>query len=1117
VNNISPSRVLIGAFELDVKAGELRNNNRTVRLQKKPCQVLLILLECAGEVVNREEIQRRLWPNDTVVDFEHAINTAIKKLRAAFEDSADSPKFIETLARRGYRLMVPVKWVDVAENLSSVVDELGLEPQEERRPSPQVESPEVTKTVPAPSESFTLIGRKVSHYRVLAVIGGGGMGVVYRAEDVKLGRAVALKVLPEELGGDPKALERFEREARAASALDHPNICSIYEFGEHQGQPFIVMQLLEGQTLRDHLAPAQETGDGKQALPLDELLDIAIQIALGLWAAHEKGIVHRDIKPANIFITTKGVAKILDFGVAKLTSIGDAAAEDLPRLNSTAGPSISLGSAEDYESDNGEVARPAAIERTLTGTGIALGTAGYMSPEQVRREELDARTDLFSFGLVLYEMATGQRAFTGETSAILQDSIVNRTPVPVNDLNSELPPRLQRLITKAMEKDRGLRYQSADQMRAELEIIIDQCRYGMVRRHWKLALGALVLIAALVAGFLYRGSHRSVSLSEKDVIVLADFNNATGDAVFDGTLKQALAIQLEQSPFLNVLSDKQVADTLRLMKHPASERLTEATAQEVCLRSNSRAVISGSIAPAGNGYGIGLKTVDCQSGDTLATASGNSPDRNKILGTLADAANRLRQKLGESLVSVQQFSVPLEEATTPSLDALQAYTQSRIKQGERGEAAAIPYLKLAVDLDPNFALAYAALGTTHFHLYEYNAATTNLQKAFDLRNRVSQRERYFIQAQYYEYVTREFSRIVETYIAWAHAYPRDYIPHSRLCPAYRFVGQFDQALKESQLALELSPSDAPVYELMITYIRMNRFDKAIEVYDAGRARNRDSPFMQFGRYLIGFLQGDNAAMRDMLESARGKPFTEDVLVLTDSETQAYRGKLRDSRGLSEKAVELAKEAGSPERAAMWEAWGALREAELGYPERAQRANQRALALSSTLDVNAKAGLTFALTGNLRAAREIADKLDRKYPLDTAVKNLSGPMTRAAIALQENEPRQAIEDLKESLPYELGGAAICCLTPAYLRGLAYLQVGDGEQAQHEFQKILDHPGIVENNVIGVLAHLQRGRAQAMSGDKAAARKSYQDFLTLWQDADPDIPICKQAKAEYAKLQ
>jgi serine/threonine protein kinase/DNA-binding winged helix-turn-helix (wHTH) protein/tetratricopeptide (TPR) repeat protein len=1118
VKNSPPSRVLIGAFELDVKAGELRCGNRTVRLQKKPCQVLLFLVEYGGEVVSREEIQKRLWPNDTVVDFEHAINTAIRKLRAAFEDSADSPKYIETLARRGYRLMVPVKWLSIAENLSSAADEPGVEPNEELRPSPQVEGSALAGTAPELSESSALIGRKLSHYRVLAAIGGGGMGVVYRAEDVKLGRSVALKVLPEELGGDSKALERFEREARAASALDHPNICSIYEFGEHQGQPFLAMQLLEGQTLRDRLTSAREKGDGEQALPLDELLDIAIQIARGLEAAHEKGIVHRDIKPANIFITTKGVAKILDFGVAKLTSAGDDAAEGMPRRDSTAGPSIALGSAENGESGNAEVASPATIERTLTRTGIALGTAGYMSPEQVRREKLDARTDLFSFGLVLYEMATGQRAFTGETSAILQDSIVNRTPVPVHDLNSMLPPRLQRLITKAMEKDRGLRHRSANEMREELEIIIGRSRYGMVRRHWKRALGALVLIAALVAGFLYRRSHRSVSLSEKDVIVLADFNNATGDAVFDGTLKQALAIQLEQSPFLNVLSDKQVNDTLKLMKHPTSERLTETTAQEVCVRSNSRAMISGSIAPAGNGYGIGLKTVDCQSGDTLATASGNSPDRNQILGTLADVANRLRQRLGESLGSVQQFSVPLEEATTSSLDALQAYTQGRRKSLEAGDAAALPYFKFAVELDSKFAYAYDALGRAHFGLYELSQAAANMRTAFELRDRVSPRERFSIQADYYDFVTGELDKVTQTYFDWTQTYPRDYLARSRLSACYRYTGQFDKALSEAQRAYELMPHRvSTAVTLMIAEMRMNRFAEAKAVYDEAHSQKLDSPVMQAYRYLIAFYEGDDSTMQGLVKSAAGRPLAEDLVLIQHSDTPAYHGKFEDSRQLSQQAIAKARASGSPERTASWQLWQALREAEAGNLERARDLYPEALKQSTGEDVIAKGALVAALVGDVAVAKRLVDTMQQQHPLDTGLNDFVIPMVRAAIALQMRQPGEAVEELKATLPYELGGSSICCLTSPYLRGLAFLQAGDGEQAQREFQKILDHPGIVENNVTGALAHLQCGRAQAMSGDRAAARKSYEDFLVLWKDADPDIPICKQAKAEYAKLQ
>ncbi len=669
-----------------------------------------------------------------------------------------------------------------------------------------------------------------------------------------------------------------------------------------------------------------------------------------------------------------------------------------------------------------------------------------------------------------------------------------------------------------MEKDRGLRYQSAAAMRAEMEITIGRSRYGIVRRHWKWVFGALILIAALVAGFLYRRAHRSVSLSEKDLIVLADFNNSTGDAVFDGTLKQALAIQLEQSPFLNVLSDKQVNDTLRLMKHPVSERLTEATAQEVCTRSNSRAVITGSIAPDGNGYRIGLKTVDCHSGDTLATASGNSPDRNQSLGTLAAAANRLRQKLGESLGSVQQFSVPLEEATTSSLDALQAYSQGRRKSLEAGDSAALPYFKLAVELDSKFAYAYDALGRAHYGLYEYSQAATNMRTAFDLRDRVSPRERFSIQADYYDFVTGELDKVTQTYFDWAQTYPRDYLAHSRLSSCYRYTGQFDKALSEAQRAYELMPHRvSTALPLMIVQMRMNRFAEAKAVYDAAHSQKLDSPVMEAERYLIAFHEGDESTVQSLVKSAAGLPLAEDLVLMQHSDTPAYHGKLEESRQLSQQAIAKARAAASPERTASWQLWLALREAEVGNLKLARDLYPGALKQSTGEDVIAKAALVAALVGDVAEANRLVDTMQREHPLDTGINEFVVPMVRAVIALQMHKADEAVKELRATLPYELGGSSICCLTPAYLRGLAYLQAGDGEQAQREFQKILDHPGIVENNVTGALAQLQLGRAQVMMGDNAAARKSYQDFLALWKDADADIPIYQQAKAEYAKLE
>jgi eukaryotic-like serine/threonine-protein kinase len=944
-----------------------------------------------------------------------------------------------------------------------------------------------------------LIGKKVSHYHVLEVIGGGGMGMVYKAEDLKLGRRVALKFLPEELAWDPAALRRFEREARTASSLDHVNICTIYEVEEQEEQPFIVMQLLEGETLRDRLSSAVS---GARAISLEERLDIALQIASGLHAAHEKGIVHRDIKPANIFLTTSGTVKILDFGLAKLVSTAKGGSDGLQ-----------LGT-DDAVVDAQPIAAAARADLSLTHTGVAMGTAGYMSPEQVRGEKLDARSDLFSFGLVLYEMFTGRRAFRGQTAAVVHDAILHDSPEPVHDLNSAVPARLVNTIDRALQKDPERRYQSAAEMRPDLEALRGRSHHGWVRRHGKLLLSTAIVLAAVVGAVSYWRLHRTTHLSEKDTIVLADFANSTGDPLFDGTLKQALAIQLEQSPFLNVLSDKQVNDTLKLMQHPTTERVTQATAKEVCLRANSRAVLAGSIAPIESRYRIDLKTVDCQSGDTLATAQAESTDRNKVLKALAEAANKLRRELGESLGSVERFKQPLEEATTSSLDALQAYTQGRKKQAEEGEAAAVPYFKLAVDLDPNFAYAYVALGISHFYLYEYSQAAANLKKAFELRERVSQRERFAIEGYYYDWVTGEIDKMGKTHMEWAQTYPRDYTPHLRLNAYYRFVGQFEKAVSEGRQALDLAPDNAAcAYALMIAYVRMNRFDDAIKVYEAARVRNLDSPILHNGRYVVAFLLHDDATMRSLVGSAKGKPLTEDLQFAEQFRADAHYGRLKQARESAAAAVDLAEKAGSPERAAQWKTWEALADAEVGDSERARRVAAEALALTAGPDVSMQVARVFALTGDFAPANKIADQLMHDHPLDTEIQDCYIPPVRATIALGSNQPNQAIDILKASARYDLGDAF---LIPAYIRGLAYLQAGHGRQAAGEFQKLLDHPGVMESDVKGALAHLQIGRAQAMMGDKVASRKSYQDFLTLWKDADPDIPIYKQAKAEYAKL-
>ena len=1081
MKNTLPLRLRFGVFELDLRSGELHKSGQRVVLQEQPLQVLRILLENAGAITTREEIQQQLWPNDTVVEFDHSINAAIKKLRVALGDSAESPKYIETIARRGYRLMVPVERLD-----STAADTSG---------TGVVSSSHDGTGVQLLLEPG-LTGKTVSHYRVLEVVGGGGMGVVYKAEDLKLGRAVALKFLPEEVGNDPRALERFEREARAASSLDHPNICSIYEFGEHEGRPFIVMQLLQGQTLRDCLASGA-LKDAASAAPvaIDRLLDIAIQIAHGLEAAHEQGIVHRDIKPANIFITTKGVAKILDFGLAKLV-LRPSAVQAIP---------AELGGKESLN-----FSRP----------GRAAGTAAYMSPEQVREQPLDARTDLFSFGLVLYEMATGQRAFTGDGATAVQDAILNRAPAPPAQLNPALPAKLQDVIQKCLEKDRNLRYPSAAEVRSGLEKVQRRRGHPVLSR-WKLLATAAVVITALLAGGLYWRARKAAPLGEKDTIVLADFTNTTGDSVFDDTLKQGLAVQLEQSPFLDLISDKKVNDTLKLMGRSPADQLTPDVTREVCQRTGSKAMVAGAIAGLGSEYVVGLKAVNCNTGDVLAETLEQAAGKEAVLKALDAAATRLRGQLGESLSSVQKYATPLEEATTPSLEALKAYSLGRKAKFAKGDTTALPFFKRAVELDPDFALAHQAMSIVYGNLNEAGRAAENAREAYELRERVSERERFAIEASYYSDATGELEKAAQVYGLWQQTYPRDATPYNRLGGDISIpLGNWEKALEEGREAIRLEPnSEANYANLGLDYASLNRLDEAEAVYRQADERKLEGEFLLWNRYQLAFLKGDAAQMSELAAAAIGKPGAEDWFLAAQADTEAWYGKLKNARELTRRAMDSAQRNDAKEAAAAYQAEAALREVESGYQDQARADAEAAEKLAPNRAVRAIAALALARAGDTAAAEKLAAKLDSALPQDTLVQRYWLPTIRAAVALQRKDPSRAVELLQVASPIELGqpGNITAYLCPVYLRGEAYLVLHDGKAAAGEFRKFIDHRGVVVNFPWGALARLGLARAYAMQGDSVKARSAYQDFLTLWKDADPDIPILKQAKAEYAKLQ
>ncbi len=969
---------------------------------------------------------------------------------------------------------------------------------------------------------------RVSHYRILEKLGAGGMGVVFLAEDMKLGRKVAIKILSQEYTTNRDRLNRFEQEASAASNLNHPNILTIHEVGADDGQHYIATEYIDGVTLRRKIA-------GTQLEPA-EILDIAVQVASALEEAHGAGIVHRDVKPDNIMVRRNGYVKVLDFGLAKLTENVDRTPLD---------------------------AEAATRVLVQTDAGVVMGTSHYMSPEQARGKPVDARSDIWSLGVVIYEMVAGRTPFEGETSTDVIVAITQKEPPPLARFAPNVPAELEWIVMKALRKDRDERYQTIRELLTDLRRLKQRLEFEVelertsspgsatrsriseleaaptaiqqavpttaktvshvssaeyiangIKRHKIVAAVVALLLVAVTASAVYLYNRNEAMLTERDTVLLTDFANSTGEPVFDGTLKQALAVQLGQTPFLNLFPEERVRETLRFMGRSPDDRITRDVGREICQRQGIKAMLTGSIATLGSHYVITIEAFNPRTGDSIAREQVEAESKERVLSALGAAASNLRKKLGESLNSIKKYDVNIEQATTSSLDALKAFAMGNEERARGWAPESLTFYKRAIELDPNFAMAYARIGVHYGNRDQLEAATPYVEKAYELRDRVSERERLYITEKYYTYISGEIDKAIETLQTWTRLYPDDFVPHNNLCINYKFVGRHEEALKEALEAVRLSPNNVNAHDNLVgTFITLGRFDEAEQAMREAQKINPDSLVAHSGSYLLAYYRRDREGMEREIQWARGRAEEAPFTMMLTAATMG-QGKVREAEQLQKITMELFHRYATQENvsAGLMNLAGDL--ATVGKCDQAKENARAALKLFRGRMTLANGALVYAACNDQDQAESLLEEARTAYPKNTVLVSIVTPIIAATAERNRGNIDRAIQLLDSVRTYEFG--TIIGTSTKYARGNLYLQRKMGKEAAAEFQTIIDHPGVDMFSPVQILSHLGLARAAVLNGDTAAARKSYQDFFALWKDADHDLPVLVQAKKEYERV-